>query len=156
MPFAKVLPGQQHLFHKDTNNLWPNLAKLKPAQAKALLKLCLIELIEKDALFTFCINVQLLDTLINVAFEPGDMFSPNLHSGVLEVLFVPRKFKEIKSLHHQTNLNKRAIFVTTEDTNQTKFGLWLRTSIKDASILLLAPAIDISSLFSLFLVVRAR
>ena len=39
LAFAHVPPGEDDQFNKDTDNLWPEAAKLKPAQAKALFKL---------------------------------------------------------------------------------------------------------------------
>ena len=39
LAFAHVPPGEEDQFNDDTDNLWPDAAKLKPVQAKALFKL---------------------------------------------------------------------------------------------------------------------
>ena len=122
LAFAHVPPGEEDQFNEDTDNLWPEAAKLKPAQAKALFKLRLSELSKDDASFNMCVHPQLLDTLVNVAFEPGDTCSTKPHLGISPVAFAPRKLEEIKGLQHQTDLNERASFVTTQDTDKTKLG----------------------------------
>ena len=122
LSFAHVNKAATDLFHKDTNNMWSKAATHKAAQAKMIIKIELDKLIRKDASFSFCIHAQLLETLVNVNFEPGDMYSPKPHLGLSVLAFVPRESKEIKGLAHQTELIERANFVTTEDTNKTKLG----------------------------------
>ena len=102
--------------------MWSRAAKQKAAQAKTIIKIHLDHLIREDASFSLCIHSQLLDTLVNVLFEPGDMFSTKPHLGLSILAFLPRKSEEIKGLAHQTELIERATVVTTEDTNKTKLG----------------------------------
>ena len=77
--FAHVNKAATDLFHKDTNNMWSKAATHKSAQAKMIIKIELDKLICKDVSFSFCIHAQLLETLVNVNFEPGDMYSPKPH-----------------------------------------------------------------------------
>ena len=102
--------------------MWTKLATHKAAQAKIIIKHKLDKLVQKDASFTTCIHSQLLETLVTVNFEPGDMFCPKPHLGLSVIAFVPRESKEIKGLAHQNELIERANFITTEDTNKTKLG----------------------------------
>ena len=60
--------------------------------------------------------------MVNLAFEPGDTCSTKPHLGISPVAFAPQKSEEIKGLQHQTDLNERASFVTTQDTDKTKLG----------------------------------
>ena len=122
LAFAQVNPSAKDLFNKDTKCMWSCTAKQKAAQAKTIIKIHLDHLIQEDASFSLCIHSQLLDTLVNVLFKPGDMFSSKPHLGLSILAFVPRKLKEIKGLAHQTKLIERATVVTTEDTNKTKLG----------------------------------
>ena len=102
LSFAHVNKAATDLFHKDTNNMWSKAATHKAAQAKMIIKIELDKLICKVASFSFCIHAQLLETLVNVNFEPGDMYSPKPHLGLSVLAFVPRESKEIKGLAHQT------------------------------------------------------
>ena len=122
LAFANVHPSCKPMFHKDTNNMWSKAAAYKPAQAKTVIKLNLDQLIREDASFSLCIHNQLLDTLVNVQFEPGDMLSTKPHLGLSVLAFVPRKSEEIKGLTHQMELMERANFITTDDTEKVKLG----------------------------------
>jgi len=102
--------------------MWAKSATHKAAQAKIIIKHKLDKLIQDNASFTTCIHSQLLETLVNVNFEPGDMFYPKLHLRLSVTAFVPRESKEIKGLAHQTELIKQANFITIKDTNKTKLG----------------------------------
>ena len=100
--------------------MWTKSATHKAAQAKIIIKHKLDKLVQKDASFTTCIHSQLLETLVTVNFEPGDMFCPKPHLGLSVIAFVPWESKEIKGLAHQNELIEQANFITTEDTNKTK------------------------------------
>ena len=89
LAFAQVDPSAKELFHKDTKYMWSRASKQKAAQAKTIIKIHLDHLIQEDASFSLCIHSQLLDTLVNVLFKPGDMFSTKLHLGLSILAFVP-------------------------------------------------------------------
>ena len=122
LSFAQVNPSAKDLFHKDTKQMWTKLATHKAAQAKITIKHKLDKLVQDDASFSTCIHSQLLETLVTMNFEPGDMFCPKPHLGLSVIAFVPRESKVIKGLAHQTELIKQANFITTEDINKTKLG----------------------------------
>lgn len=122
LAFANVHPSCKPIFHRDTNNMWSKAAVYKPAQAKTVIKLNLDQLIREGASFSLCIHNQLLDTLVNVQFEPGDILSTKPHLELSVLAFVPRKSEEIKGLTHQIELMEQANFITTDDTEKVKLG----------------------------------
>ena len=121
LAWASVHPRQTEKFHDDTRFIWQKLEGETKANSKVIVKQD-FEDICRNTEYKLCCHDLLVDTIVNVAFKPGDLNATKPHLGFSILAFLPRKPQEIVQLVEQGELMERASVITTADSLKIKLN----------------------------------
>ena len=72
--------------------------------------------------YKLCCHDLFVDTIVNMAFKPGDLNAAKPHLGFSILAFLPLKPQEIVQLVEQGELMERASVITTADSLKVKLN----------------------------------
>ena len=121
LAWGSVHPCKTEAFHDDTRFIWQKLEGETKANLKVLVKQDFEEIC-RNTEYKLCCHDLLVDTIVNVAFKPGDLNAAKPHLGFSILVFLPRKPQENVQLVEQGELMERASVITTADSLKVKLN----------------------------------